>query len=139
MDDDDLLLHNITSQHQLEIDDDREFLDQVRLLAAVLIVGSNEDHAWSVENRRPRRQYLGRMNLLPNPRVGTPWTRLYENHEDRAFITTMGVDTSTFHAILEAGFERFWWCRMHADRGFQMNEAVGRPARAFARSQRHGG
>ena len=71
-DDSDLLLHAITAQHQLEIDEESEFLDQVRLLTAVLLVGSNEDHAWSVENRRPRRQYLGRASLLPNPRVGTP-------------------------------------------------------------------
>ena len=57
------LLHNIASQYRLEIDEG-EFLDQVRLLAAVLIVGSNEDHVWSVENRRPCRQYLGQMNLV---------------------------------------------------------------------------
>jgi len=107
--DDDLSLHDMISQYQLETDEERETLDQVCLLTAVLIVGSNEDHAWSVENRRPRRQYLGRVILLPNPRIGTPWTRLYENHEDRAFITTMGIDTSTFHAILEAGFERLWY------------------------------
>ena len=58
------LLHNIASQYQLGIDEEGEFLDQVRLLAAVLIVGSNEDHVWSVENRRPCRQYLGQMNLV---------------------------------------------------------------------------
>ena len=108
-DDNDLLLHNIASQHQLELDDEGEFLSRVRLLAAVLIVGSNEDHAWSVKNRRPHRQYLGRTNLLPNPRIGTPWIHLYENHEDRAFITTMGIDTSTFNTILEAGFGRLWY------------------------------
>ena len=109
--DDDITLHNIVSQYQLDADDDEEALDQVCLLTTVLVVGSNEDHAWLVENRRPRRQYLGRMNLLPNPRVGTPWTRLYENREDRAFITTMGIDTPTFHAILAAGFERLWYTR----------------------------
>jgi len=70
--DDDLSLHDMISQYQLETDEERETLDQVCLLTAVLIVGSNEDHAWSVENRRPRRQYLGRVNLLPNPRIGTP-------------------------------------------------------------------
>ena len=108
MDDDDLLLlHDIASQHRFELEEG-DFLDQARFLTVILIVGSNEDHTWSVANRRPRRQYLGRMNLLPNPRVGTPWIRLYKNHEDRAFITTMGVDTSTFDAILEAGFGRLW-------------------------------
>ena len=109
MDDDLLLLHNAASQYQLEINEEAELLDWMRLLTAVLVVGSNEDHAWSVKNRRPRRQYLGRMNLLPNPRIGTPWTRLYQNHEDRAFITTMGVDTSTFRVILEAGFGHLWY------------------------------
>ena len=108
MDDDDLLLYKISSQHQLELDDDEEFLNRAHFLTAILIVGSNEDHAWSVRNRYPRRQYLGQMNLLPNPRVGTPWTHLYQNREDRAFITTMGVDVSTFNAILKAGFERLW-------------------------------
>ena len=62
--DDDLLLHHIASQYRLEIDEEGELLDQVRLLAAVLIVGSNEDHAWSVESRRSCRQYLGWVNLV---------------------------------------------------------------------------
>ena len=110
MDDDDLLLfHALTSQHCLEIDEERELAQRAHLLTAVLIIGSNEDHAQSIRNRRPRRQYLRRMNLLPNPRFGTPWTRLYKNRDNRAFITTMGVDTSTFDAILEAGFESRWY------------------------------
>ena len=109
MDDDDLLLHGITSQYQLELDEEEEFFDRARLLTAVLIVGSNEDHAWSVKNRRPRRQYLVRRNLLPNPRIGTPWVCLYKSREDRAFITTMGIDSSTFDAILEAGFASLWY------------------------------
>ena len=56
---DDLFFYNITSQYQLEINEEGEFLDQVCLLTAVLIVGSNEDHTWSVENWHPHRQYLG--------------------------------------------------------------------------------
>ena len=112
MDDDfDLFLHTITSQHQLETDEESEFQEQARLLAAILIIGSNEDHAWSIGNRRPRRQYIGRMSLLPNPRIGTPWTCLYDNQDDRAFITTMGINTATFRTILEAGFERLWYTR----------------------------
>jgi hypothetical protein len=83
MDHDDLLLlHNVASQHQLETEEEDEFLDWARLITAVLIVGSNEDHAWSIENRRPRRQYLGRMSLLPNPCIGTPWMHLYDNCDD---------------------------------------------------------
>ena len=45
MDDNDLLLlHDLTSQHYLEIDEERELGQQVHLLTAVLIIGSNEDH-----------------------------------------------------------------------------------------------
>jgi len=101
---DNLLLQTLASQHWLEAENDRETIGWLQLIAAALIVGSNENHAWAVENQRPHRQYLGRTALLPNPRIGTPWTHLYANYEDRAFITTMGVDTSTFHAILAAGF-----------------------------------
>ena len=109
MDYDLLFLHNLLSHNWLEAEHDDETWDRMRLAVAVLIIGSNEDHAWAIENRRPRRQYLGRPNLLPNPRFGTPWRRLYERHEDRAFITTMGVDTATFHAILKAGFGNLWY------------------------------
>ena len=112
MDDDlDLLLYTIASHHQLTIDEESESQDQACLLAAVLIVGSNEDHARSIENWRPRRQYLGRSSLLHNPHVGTPWVCLYEGRNDRTFITTMGINTATFHAILNAGFERLWYTR----------------------------
>ena len=107
--DGDLLLQTLVLQHWLEAESEQETIDKLRLIAAVLIVGSNEDHAWAVKNRCPRRQYLGQTALLPNPRIGTPWTRLYANYEDRAFITTMGVDTSTFRAILAAGFGHFWY------------------------------
>jgi hypothetical protein len=107
--DDLLLLQTLVSQHWLEAESDRETREKLLLVAAVLVIGSNEDHAWAVENRRPRRQYLGRTALLPNPRVGTPWTCLYSNYEDRAFITTMGIDTSTFRAILAAGFGHLWY------------------------------
>ena len=107
--DNDLLLQALVLQHWLEAESDQETLENIQLAAATLIIGSNEDHAWAVENRRRRRQYLGRTALLPNPRIGTPWTRLYANYEDRAFITTMGVDTSTFHSILAAGFGHLWY------------------------------
>ena len=109
MDDDDLLLQAMALGHWLEGESDRETIEKLQLVVATLIIGSNEDHAWAVENRRHRRQYLGRSALLPNPRIGTPWTRLYANYDDRAFITTMGVNTSTFRAILGAGFSHLWY------------------------------
>jgi len=107
--DDLLLLQTLATQHWLEVENDWETLNKLWLIAAVLVIGSNKDHAWAVENRRPRRQYLRRTALLPNPRIGTPWTHLYASYKDCAFITTMGVDTSTFHTILTAGFGHLWY------------------------------
>ena len=106
--DDLLLLWTLGIHHLLDAESNQEALDRQRLIAAILVIGSNEDHAWAVANRNARRQYLGRPALLPNPRFGTPWTSLYANYEDRSFITTMGVDTSTFRMILAAGFGHLW-------------------------------
>ena len=55
------------------------------------------------EQRRAHshRLYLCRRELLPNPRVGTPWQRLWASQDDRAFITTMGFDVATFRLLLE--------------------------------------
>ncbi|TFK80251.1 hypothetical protein K466DRAFT_452479, partial [Polyporus arcularius HHB13444] len=54
------------------------------------------------------RRYLRRAQLLPNPRRDTPWQALYESHDDRAYITTMGINVDTFHYILDHGFARKW-------------------------------
>jgi len=54
-----------------------------------------------IERRRSHRLYLCRRELLPNPRVGTPWQQLWDSQEDRAFITTMGFDVATFRLLLE--------------------------------------
>ena len=51
--DDLLLLQTLTTQHWLEIEEDNdETTSRLQLAAAVLVIGSNEDHAWVVENRR---------------------------------------------------------------------------------------
>ncbi|KAG8723227.1 hypothetical protein FRC09_004209 [Ceratobasidium sp. 395] len=55
----------------------------------------------------PRRAgYLRRRDLMPLPRVDSPWQALLRSEEDRAFITTMSVDVRTFKYILCAGFEK---------------------------------
>jgi hypothetical protein len=108
---DDILLpaQNLYIQHQLE-EQRNNSLARLRFLAlTLLIAGSNEDHAWVAENRRPRRHYLRRINLLPNPRVGTPWTYLYESGDDRAYLTTMGVNVATFWMIMGSGFANLWY------------------------------
>jgi hypothetical protein len=60
------------------------------------------------EGRRRHRLYLCRPELIPNPRIGSPWQILYQSQTDRAFITTMGLDTVTFQLLLNAGFELIW-------------------------------
>ncbi|TEB30267.1 hypothetical protein FA13DRAFT_580760 [Coprinellus micaceus] len=59
--------------------------------------------------RRSRRVYYGfrRRDLLPSARHGTPWQRLWEGQSDRAFITTMGFNVSTFQYLLDA-FKPRW-------------------------------
>ncbi|KAJ3974248.1 hypothetical protein EV361DRAFT_756281, partial [Lentinula raphanica] len=50
---------------------------------------------------------IPRGDLLPNPRVATPWQRLYETRSNRSFITTMGIDVATFDFLL-AHFTIIW-------------------------------
>ncbi|KAG8711925.1 hypothetical protein FRC08_015248 [Ceratobasidium sp. 394] len=58
---------------------------------------------------KPRRAgYLRRRDLLPLPRIESPWQALYRSQEDRAFITTMSIDVRTFNYILRAGFRTAW-------------------------------
>lgn len=45
---------------------------------------------------------------MPNPRIGSPWQFLYQSKSNRAFITTMGIDTATFQLLLDTGFEHLW-------------------------------
>lgn len=69
--------------------------------------------AGALEMRRQRsaarqRLYLRRAELLPDPRGVTPWQCLLASMNDRAFITTMGIDVHTFNLILERGFTFLW-------------------------------
>ena len=129
MDDDLLPAQHLYIQHQLE-DQHRRSLNHLRFLAlALVIAGSNEDHVRAVENRRPRRHYLQRTDLLPNPRVGTPWTYLYESGDDRAFLTTMGVDVSTFRMLMEFGFVDLWYTLPIGRSDIRPAEAAPKPRR----------
>ncbi|KAI0047508.1 hypothetical protein FA95DRAFT_1662926 [Auriscalpium vulgare] len=94
-----------------EADEQREAEARERaalVAAAIIAVGIEETHRQRVERRSAHRTYLCRPQLLPNPREGTPWQRLYESRSDRAFVTTMGVDVACFEAILAAGFADMW-------------------------------
>ncbi|KAF9039695.1 hypothetical protein BDZ89DRAFT_945205 [Hymenopellis radicata] len=70
--------------------------------------GAQESRRFRAERRRARRLYIIRPELLPNPRINTPWQALYHSQSDRAFITTMGFDVAAFNAILRDGFEDAW-------------------------------
>jgi hypothetical protein len=106
MDIDALFLHQ-----QLENIADEETEDQqqlVGLATAIMLLGAIEARRLRAERRKPSRLYLCRPQLLPNPRITTPWQVLYGTKNDRAYITTMGFDVSTFNHILAAGFDLAW-------------------------------
>jgi hypothetical protein len=83
-------------------------LEQLGGVAGIMLAGAVHSRLLRGEQRNPSRLYLTRPQLLPNPRVETPWQQLYTSQSDRAFITTMGFDVATFDSILAAGFGRLW-------------------------------
>ena len=90
-------------------DSDNELEDEEHLrlgLAVTLLLGALDSRL--TRNLRHRQTYLTRPELLPDPRINTPWQRLWESQNDRAFITTMGIDVETFHYLLNNGFARIW-------------------------------
>ena len=88
--------------------DDDEMLELQAILVGVLALGAEHVRLQKNHFRNPSRLYLCRPQLLPNPRILTPWTQLYESNNDRAYITTMGFDVATFHYILDSGFAARW-------------------------------
>ncbi|KAJ6503848.1 hypothetical protein C8R45DRAFT_572915 [Mycena sanguinolenta] len=106
------MLFNTLTAYQMDLEDEEEEDEMdwelsttavAGIVAGVLIARQRR-----TERRHERRLYLTRPQLLPNPRHDTPWQVLYASNSDRAFITTMGFDTQTFHNILEAGFGDTW-------------------------------
>lgn len=83
--------------------------DGAQVLAAALIAGIKISQQESIDTRNPHRLYLCRPQLLPNPRIDTPWQVLYRSQNDRAFITTMGIDVDTFASLLTSGFAQRWY------------------------------
>lgn len=91
----------------LIFDDNTEETVALTLLATILACG-HQSCLLQAEGRRRHRLYLCHPELIPNPRVGSPWQVLYHSQSDRAFMTTMGIDTTTFRLLLDAGFEEEW-------------------------------
>ncbi|KAJ7231709.1 hypothetical protein B0H12DRAFT_1077061 [Mycena haematopus] len=101
----------INLQQLEEIEEDMIDEEQTRLAGsatAIIALGVIEAHRLRTQRRRPSRLYLCRPQLLRNPRGATAWQVLYRTRNDRAYITTMGFDVHTFHAILDAGFGYAW-------------------------------
>ncbi|KAI8981129.1 hypothetical protein BD414DRAFT_90259 [Trametes punicea] len=99
--------------HSRYIDDDSDLeyedtLEELALLAGTLLLGVQDFQHRRSENRNPSRRYLRRPQLLSNPRRNTPWQVLYESRDDRAYITTMGIDCATFDYVLHNGFAQRW-------------------------------
>ncbi|KAG2346649.1 hypothetical protein BDR05DRAFT_974303 [Suillus weaverae] len=105
---DDLLL-----QYTLMNDtEETAFLDDeedVKMLAATLVVGVELARLDRIETRNPGQLYLCRAQLLPDPHRNTLWQVLYQSQNDRAFIATMGIDVQTFGLILTSGFASQWY------------------------------
>ncbi|KIM55807.1 hypothetical protein SCLCIDRAFT_30069 [Scleroderma citrinum Foug A] len=100
---DDDLNHLLTSLPAVDEEawaEDKEY--QTELCAAVIIAAELGEQI-RIKHRHDSRFYLWRAQLLPNPRINTPWQTLYESQDDRAFITTMGFDVETFGYILTSG------------------------------------
>ncbi|KAJ7092377.1 hypothetical protein B0H15DRAFT_947937 [Mycena belliarum] len=98
--------------HQLDDDLDMDETDSEQALIATAIasiaLGAHEARRRRAERRKPSRLYLCRAQLLRNPRGTTPWQTLFRSGSDRAYITTMGFDVKTFHAIVSGGFGEAW-------------------------------
>lgn len=61
-----------------------------------------------IRQRNTHRTYLTRSDLNPSPHFGTPWQHMHARGNNRAFITTMGIDIVTFEYILDQGFAETW-------------------------------
>ena len=87
---------------------DEEDIEIRAALACVLILGIEDARIQKAHRRNESRLYLRCKQLMPFPHVDSPWQHLYESQDDRAFITTMGLDVETFHNILDSGFQERW-------------------------------
>ncbi|KDN44640.1 hypothetical protein RSAG8_05405, partial [Rhizoctonia solani AG-8 WAC10335] len=77
-------------------------------LVAMLIVLAYMAKKQKIAARRSRCRFLKRAELMPAPRTESPWQAIFRSREDRAFITTMGMNVATFDFILDHGFRATW-------------------------------
>ncbi|KAF7783289.1 hypothetical protein Agabi119p4_2665 [Agaricus bisporus var. burnettii] len=92
--------------HQMQMLEEE---DELAVAAAGIVIYLHEEVRRMRNARRARnRQYLLRADLLPNPRLDTPWQALYNHQNKRGFVTTMGLDPDTFQIVLDSGFRDLW-------------------------------
>ncbi|TCD64819.1 hypothetical protein EIP91_003600 [Steccherinum ochraceum] len=106
--DEELLLSAAFMQMEEDIAIDGDYEARRLRLATTTFLLSGVKHVRRKRAAARPRLYLRRSELLPDPRNGTPWQQLYASKNDRAFITTMGVDVDTFHYLLFNGFAYRW-------------------------------
>jgi hypothetical protein len=95
-------------QHLENIQDDEMDEELPGTAMVIMTLGAIEAHRLRTEQQQPSRLYLCHPQLPRNPRGTTSWQILYGSCCDRAFITTMGFDVTTFNIILGAGFDDAW-------------------------------
>ena len=83
----------------------RQKRKQLLLVVWVEILRRREERIWQ---QNARRTYLTWSDLNPPPRIETPWQYMHTRGNDHAFITTMGIDVTTFEYILNQGFAETW-------------------------------
>src|ERR1700721_2707661 len=85
-----------TSMATCDFREDDEDFQRTAISALVVAHGILEAQRLRAERRSHNRHYLTRPELLPNPRLDTPWQQLYNSRCSRAYITTMGFDIEAF-------------------------------------------
>jgi hypothetical protein len=84
------------ANYALTASDDDEMLELQAIVAGLLFLGAEEACLSKIHTRNPSWLYLCHPQLLPNSRIMTSWTQLYESYDNHSYITTMGFDVSTF-------------------------------------------
>ncbi|KAG1734512.1 hypothetical protein EDB19DRAFT_1102084 [Suillus lakei] len=77
-------MDDLAIQYLLLNEDEAELFDDegAQVLAAALIAGIEVTRQHHIDTRNPRRLYLCRPQLLPNPRINIPWQVLYDSQSD---------------------------------------------------------
>lgn len=95
-------------EEQEEEWEEDDLVEQATGLLGLMRIGAEEARKLRAERRLAHHMYFTCSDLLPNPQVDTPWQVLYNRKNDRAFITTMGLDVASFELILNSGFSDQW-------------------------------